>query len=152
MARPDPSYGIGYQFNADKFRSAIRFVFEMGESPDEDRQVWFHFADTVSFSGPGDGESVPFNPSESIVRTSPVPIQRPCDVEFTKASDEPTAFGVVVPAKIKVTLLDQDYEDVKDATFIMVNGDRYLRHYEPPAFGLFEVGLHEMVFIAENER
>jgi hypothetical protein len=152
VAKPDPTLGIPYQFNADAFRTAIRFVFEMAEPPEQERAVTFHFADTVAFNGPADGEQVPFDPAETIVRTTPAPVRRPCDVEFVKASDEPTAFGIVIPAKVKVTLLDVDYEDVKEATFIIVNGDRYLRHYEPPAYGLFDVGLHEMVFIAENER
>ncbi len=152
MAKPDPSRHIQYQFDGDRFRNAIRFVFEMGTPTEDEQQVTFHFADTLTFAGPADGEQVPFNPAEAIVRNTPPPIRRPCDVEFTKATDEPTAFGIVIPARITVTLLDEDYQDVKDATFIIVNGDRYIRHYEPPSYALFDVGLHEMVFIAENER
>lgn len=138
-------------FDAEKFRTAIRFVFEMAAPPDEDRQLTFHFTEEVSFTGPADGDSIPFDPGEAVTRTVRPPIQRPCDVEFIRATDEITAFGVVVPSKIKVTLLDDDFEDVKDASFVVVNGDKYLRHYQPPAYGLFDVGLHEMIFVAENE-
>lgn len=139
-------------FRADKFRTAIRFVFDMAAPPETDYQLTFHFTDTISFVGPSDGDSVPFDPAEPITRTTQPPIQRPCDVEFLRSTDEVTAFGVVVPAKLKVTLLDEDYEDVKAASFVVMGGDRYLRHIEPPSFGLFDVGLHELIFIAENER
>jgi hypothetical protein len=139
-------------FNANKFREKIRFVFTMEAPPEEDRQLTFHFTSTIDIVGPADGDSVPFDPTEPVTRTTRPPLKRPCDVQFVQVADEGTTFGVVVPAKLKVLLLDEDYDDVKDASFVIMNGDRYLRHYEPPSFGLFDVGLHEMVFIAENER
>lgn len=143
--------GISYSFPADKFRNAIRFVFDMAASTDTDRQLTFHFPETLTVVGPQDSEEVPFDPAVPVDRVVRTPLKRPCDIEFQQAGDEPTAFGVVVPAKVKVLLLDEDYEDVKDCTYIVVNGDRYTRNYEPPDFALFDVGLHEMVFIAENE-
>jgi hypothetical protein len=152
VAKPDASRKIPYQFPSDKFRNAIRFVFEMAASTDEDRKLTFHFADTVTVTGTADSEEVPFDPTVPVTRVVKTPVTVPCDIEFQQAGDEPTAFGVVVPAKVKVLLLDEDYELVKDASFIVVNGDKYTRNYEPPDFALFDVGLHEMVFIAENER
>lgn len=139
-------------FDADKFRTAIRFVFTMAAPPEVEQQLIFGFAEDVSFTGPADGDAVPFDPSAPITRTVRTPLSRPCDVQFDRATDEITAFGVVIPAKITVTLLDEDYNDVQDATWVLVNGNRYLRHYEKPSYGLFDVGLHEMVFLAEDER
>ena len=150
MAIPDRSLGIGYQFNADKFRSAIRFVFEM--ETDADNQIMFHFTDVVHFVGPSDGDAVPFSPTETITRTTIAPIMAPCDVEFIQASDVSTAFGVVIPTKLQVTLLDEDYQTVKDATFVTIGGERYIRDFERPSSALFQVALHIMTFIAENER
>ena len=144
--------GNNPRFRPDLFREKIRYVFEMAKPPEADQQLWFHFTGTVNFAGPADGDSVPFDPDEAITRTVRAPLQRPCDVEFTKASDDPTAFGTIIPAKITVTLLDEDYDDVKEASFVVMGGDKYLRVYEPPSYGLFSVGLHTMVFVAENER
>jgi hypothetical protein len=151
MATPPKAYGIPYQFNADRFRNAIRFVFEMEQPPEFARRITFHFEDVITYTGRQDGERVPFDPTQSVVRTTPTPITVPCDVQFKNQSDEPTAFGTVVPAKVTVLLLDVDYVKVKDASYVHINGDKYLRHFEEPAFGLFDVGLHTMVFVAENE-
>lgn len=144
--------GIAYQFNGPTFRNAIRFVFEMETSNDPNSAITFHFDDTVSFTGPRDGDDVPFDPRTPVVRTQHTTVRVPCDVEFQKAGDEPTAFGVVVPAKVKVTLLDQDYEKIKGASYVTVGGDRYAYHYEQPDYALFDVGIHEILYTAENER
>jgi hypothetical protein len=150
MAIPDKSLAISYQFNGDRFRNAIRFVFEM--ETDADQQIMFHFTDVVHFVGPSDGDAVPFNPAEAITRTTHAPVTAPCDVEFVQTSDVSTAFGVVIPTKLQVTLLDEDYETIKDATFATIGGERYIRDYERPSSALFDVALHIITFVAENER
>lgn len=151
MAKPPASYGIPYQFDAARFRNAIRFVFEMEQPPEPGLRITFFFDDTVTYGGPKDSENVPFDPNQAPTRVSRTPVSVPCDVTFKNQNDEITPFGTVVPARIHVLLLDVDYIQVKDASFCVINGDRYLRHYEEPSFGLFDVGLHTLVFTAENE-
>jgi hypothetical protein len=151
VATPNPSHGISFKFNADKFRNAIQFVFEMAAPPDTDIDLMFHFTDTITPDAPYDGDLVPFDPAESFVRVTPAPVRVPCDVEFISAGEETTAFGSVIPSKLRVLLLDVDYEQVKTASFVVMGGDRYNRSHEEPGFGLFDVGLHTMVFVAEDE-
>lgn len=150
MAIPSASRHIPYNFRADTFRNAIRFVFEMETSTEQ--APLFYFAETVTTPGTHDGETVPFDPTQPIVRTVRAPVTVPCDVTFDKAADEPTAFGVVIPSKVTVLLLDEDYEQVRDAIYVIIQGERYNRNYEVPDFALFDVGVHQLVFIAENER
>lgn len=151
MAKPNSSRGISYNFNAATFRNAIRFVFEMEADPEVGNQILFHFEPVIVFTGRADGDRVPFDPAQSAITTTPDPVTVPCDITFTTASDTPTSFGEVIPAKVEVLLLDLDYEQVANATYVTVNGDRYNRLYEPPSSGLFDVGLHKIVFQAENE-
>lgn len=151
MATPDAARGIPYQFDAARFRNAIDFVFQMAEPPEDGLAIKFYFNDTVTVAAPADSDFVPFDPAQQAVRTTRDPIHVPCDVQFNPASDNPTAFGDVIPAKVTVLLLDTDYAQVSDAAYVVVNGDRYNRQYEQPSFGLFDVGLHTMVFVAENE-
>ncbi len=151
MATPERSHRIPYQFDGKKFRNAIQFVFEMAEPPESDQKIMFHFTDTVTYAGHADSDLVPFDPTQSATRTTRPPINVPCDVEFVQQSEEPTAFGSVVPSKLKVLLLDEDWAKVKDCSFVVMGGDKYNRYYEQPEFGLFDVGLHTMVFQAENE-
>lgn len=151
MAIPPKTYGIPYQFDSTAYRNAIRFTFEMEQPPEPGLRIVFHFEDVITYLGRQDGEQVPFDPGQQVLRTTPTPITVPCDVQFKSQNDEPTAFGTVVPARITVLLLDVDYVKVKEASYVVINGDKYLRHYEEPSFGLFDVGLHTMVFTAENE-
>jgi len=143
--------GSSTRFNAAGFRTAIRSVMEMGAPPKVEDRLTFHFDRTTAISGSTDSEGVPFDPAASMEVTTKPDLRVPCAVEYVNATDEPTRFGVVVPTRLKVTLLDEDYARVKDASSVTMGGDRYLRHAEPPAVGLFNVGVHEMVFVAENE-
>jgi hypothetical protein len=151
VATPDASRNIAYKFPAATFRNAMRFVFEMAADPDTDNQLMFHFSTAITFLGHSDGDKVPFDPNSSVTRVVKDPVKVPCDVQFITASDVPTSFGLVVPAKLKVTLLDEDFALVENAVYVTMNGDRYNRLIVPPSYGLFDVGLHEMVFQAENE-
>lgn len=143
--------GSSSSFSATKFRTGIRFAMDMGTPPDAADQIVFYFNPTRATSATRDGEGIPFDPSAVITETPRPPARRPCAVEYLDASDEPTPFGSVLPAKVRVTLLDEDHQAVKGADYIVVSGDRYLRHHVPPAFGLFDAGIYQMVFLAENE-
>lgn len=151
MTRPSPSRGIPYNFNGDQFRNAIRFVFEMATDPISENAILFHFEPVITNNSHADGDKVPFDPRMAPVRQNRPAVRVPCDVEFTAASATPTEFGSVIPAKVTVLLLDGDYQQVAESTYITVNGDRYNRQFEAPSFGLFDVGLHTLVFQAENE-
>ncbi len=140
------------RFPAAKFRNKITFVMNMGAPPEIARQAAFHFAEIVSYVGTSDGDDVPFDPTVPVTRTVRPPMIVPCVVEFAPASEVVTSFGTVIPDRVKITLLDVHYEQVKDARFVIVNGDRYDKQFEPPAIGLFDVGVHEMYFVAEQER
>ena len=60
-------------------------------------------------------------------------------------------FGTVTASRITCTLLDQDYLLVKDTSYVVIAGEKYLyRRTEPPS-GLFDVGLYVMHYRAENE-
>lgn len=151
MATPLSSRAIPYAFNGAQFRNAIQFVFEMAADPVLADQILFHFEDVVTNTSHADGDRVPFDPRMAPTVTTHAPVRVPCDVEFTAGSDVPTEFGTIIPAKLTVLLLDVDYEQVKDAAYVTMNGDRYNRLFEQPSFGLFDVGLHTLVFQAENE-
>ena len=123
----------------------------MGTPPVAGDQLRFYWNDTRSTAAAVDGEGIPFDPTATITTTTRASVTKPCAVEYIDASGQPTPFGTVVPSKVKVTLLDQDYTAVKDADYIVIGGDRYLRHHEPPSYGLFDVGVHQLVYVAENE-
>lgn len=119
--------------------------------PEAPYALVFHFEESTTTVAPADTKGIPFDPAATVVRVTPDPLTVPCIVEYLDSVDQPTPFGTVKPSKVKVTLFDEEYELVKNASHVVIDGDRYLRHNEPPAFALFDATMHVMIFTAENE-
>lgn len=145
--------GVDAGFDGAAFRDAIHFAMHMGLPPDAGDQITFYFAATVTNPGSVtiDGAGVPFDPASSLTSVPATPVQVDCAVEYFDAEGQPTNFGLLTPSRIAVTLLDVDYEQVKDATYVRIAGDRYNFRRTVPPQGLFDVGLFVMHFTAENE-
>lgn len=143
--------GSSSTFNAAAFRTAIRAAMTMGTPPRGVDQLKFYWNPVTTVVGHKDGEGVPFDPHATVSRSPSRVVSKPCAVEFIDAQGQPTAFGAIVPSRIRVTLLDADYLAIADHDYIVIAGDRYLKHHEIPAVGLFDVGVHQIIYQAENE-
>ena len=138
-------------FDPAAFRDAIRFTYTMAATPVADDQVTFHFASTLVYNTNVDADGRPFDPNATVTRTTPTPVKVPCAVEYIDAEDQPTNFGLIAPSKLKITLLDEDYAKVKDAIYVVLQGDRYnYRRTQPPS-GLFDVGLYTTWWVSTGE-
>lgn len=138
-------------FSSAQFKDAIHLAMQMGAAPDPADQVKFHFPSQLVFNGSADGQEVPFDPTATVTSTTPTPVHVDCAIEYLDYEDQVTSFGLMAPTRVALTLLDDDYEQVKDCSYVVIGGDRYdYRRTEPPA-GLFDVGLYVMHFTARNE-
>lgn len=143
--------GSNSGFDAAEFRNAIHFAMNMGAAPDASERVTFHFANQLTYNVPTDGANVPFDPEATVTRYVPDPVQVDCAVEYFDSENQPTRLGLLAASRLAITLLDEDYEQVKDAAYVVAHGDRYdYRRTEPPS-GLFDVGLYVMHFTSESE-
>ena len=145
--------GTSKSFNATAFRTAIRAAMTMGTPPAAADALKFYWNPVTTVTATKDGEGIPFDPTATVTRADARSVSKPCALEYLDATGtgHPTPFGSVVPSRVRVTLLDEDYAVVADANFVVIGGDRYIRHHEPPAVGLFSVGVHQIVYIAEND-
>jgi len=142
--------GTYQPFNADKFRAAIRFTFHMAADV-QSGGPWFHFADELTNVTPAAGDHVPFNPNVAAAVVSRPAVQVVCGVAFVDVNARPTPFGLMAATDLKITLLDQEWELVKDCVAVTLGGDTYeYRRTEPPG-GLFDVGVYAMIFVAVSE-
>jgi hypothetical protein len=143
--------GSNPDFNAAEFRAGIHLAMEMGAALDADEQVTFHFPSTLVYNTPGDETDTPFDPTTTVTSTPVTPKRVPCAVEYFDAENQPTNFGLLAPSRLEITLLDEDYEQIKNASYVVVHGDRYNYRRTQPPQGLFDVGLYVMHFTAVNE-
>jgi hypothetical protein len=144
--------GTNQGFDAAEFRDGIHFAMNMGAPIATTDQVKFYFAPDPTTTGSVDATGMPFDPTTTPTAVTPDPITVPCAVEYDRQEGEHDRVGFVVPSRLRILLLDVDYERVKECSYIVHGGDRYDLRYEEPPLGLFDVGVHTMVFVARGER
>lgn len=144
--------GSNSGFDAAGFREGISFAMAMGAAISAEERLTFHFPQQVTNASAADGNKVPFDPSQSPTRTpARPPVQVDCAVDYYDLEGQPTAFGIVAPSRLTVTVLDEEYQQIEGCAYVVAHGDRYnYRRTEPPG-GLFDVGLYVLHFTAENE-
>lgn len=142
-------------FDAEGFRDGIRLAFNMGAAPElndvDESQITFHFDSQLIYTGPVDGEGVPFDPDSTVTRIIPPPVRVPCGIEYGSSADDKTAFGMIQPSKVTISLLDEEYRLVKDAAYIVIGGEKFVYHHAEIPRGLFDVGIYTLIFNAEND-
>lgn len=147
-------------FDATQFRDAITFAMQMGTPPDANIAPKFVFPagtptyyknGTLIASPPLDQDGLPFDPEIVKVQDPGEVVTCNCSVEVSRADADEIPVGNFRPVKAVVTLLDTDYELIKGCREMIFNNDTYSYGYEPGALGLFDVGIHIMVFYAVQE-
>lgn len=138
-------------FNARQFRDAIKFVQNMAAAPLADEQATFYFPAQLVYNRPENGADLPFDPNATVVRNVPTPVRVACSIEYQDARGETISFGTIVPSRVVITLLDEEYAKVEGTSYVVIHGDKYIYQRTQPPSGLFDVGLYVMHFLAENE-
>lgn len=134
-------------FAADTFRSNIINTMIMGLPVPVGQRPTFHFPATLTYPQGTvlDSGGKPIDPRIKPIRTAPTPVQVPCAVEF--ASDTTPDTGLVGPyweTRATVTVLDIQYEQVKDAIEVDLSGRRYLIQ-EMTSVGLGPVTVYTLI-------
>lgn len=137
-------------FDAKAFRTAIRSVYQMAAPPVSDEQATFYFPAQLVYNVGTDAEDTPFDPTATVTRTQPSPVKVPCALEF-KGANQDTDFGLIAPARIAITLLDEDYAKVAGFSYVVIRGEKYNFDRVDPPNGLFDVGLYTVHVSAESQ-
>ena len=161
MVQPDPSLGISADFDSAGFRQAIKFAMQMGTNPNPDRRpIFVKRSSSVTYWKGGiqlgtpprmDRDGVPLDPDIEVRRVPDEHLEVDCAIEVVRAEAEELPVGNFRPTKVVATLLDAEYEVVKECREMLYNGDRYIFGYEPESNGLFDVGVYTMIFYAKDE-
>lgn len=60
-------------------------------------------------------------------------------------------WGVVLPARVTITILDEEYELVKDFSWVQLGGERFNYRSEMLPLGLGDVTVHQFSVVAEDK-
>lgn len=117
----------------------------------EDVATFYLPLDVDPVVAPLDDSGVPFDPSEQHSHAPPK-LAVPCAVEFYDAAGVIETFGSASPTRIKITLLDPDYQQVKDFIYVVAGGDKYMRSKIEPPIALGTIDVWMCWADSENER
>ncbi len=146
MAATDPN------FDSDAFIEGIHFAMGLGLPANEDDQPTFHFKPTVTYGAAAvDDAGVPFDPT-AVPETTTVPnVKVPCAVEYIDAEGKVENWGIIVPAKVLLTFLDADYQQVVGFDWVVIGPNRYFYRKTFPPLAMDSVGVWQIECAAEDQ-
>lgn len=147
--------GTNPSFDTDAFRSAIEFAMTMGAPNETEERVKFIFRsenvyddDTSPTGNPYSWDATPVDTTGS---DSEVII--PIAMEFVQRSSQSrdTSLGFMQPSHVRVFVMDTYIDQVRGASELEIDGNRYfIRSWAPPV-GLFDFTLYEVLAEAVDE-
>lgn len=133
---------------AQRFRDGIHYAMNMGAPEDDELAVTFVFDSAVLVDGPADASGVPFDPDAELVGSAPQQHRVPYAIEYYDARGQLTGLGIINATRVEITVLDEEYEQIRDAVAVIINGNRFNRRKEAAPMALFSVNVHVMHFDA----
>lgn len=137
-------------FNAAEVIAGLHRAMEFGEPTRTEDRATFYTVTTTAAGGPVDEDGVPFDPTVRPTRST-TSKQVKCAVEFADRADLSETFGIIQPTRVKITLLDAEYQQVKDFAYVVVGGDRYNRRITEPPVALGSIDVWTVHCVAEDE-
>lgn len=141
-------------FDADAARQGILNAMGFGEPTRSDDKAWFYFPKTRATDPPGgamDDDSVPFDFTSPVVSSGPGRVQVSCAVEYIDTAEVTGTFGGDRPARVKITLLDDEYQQIKGFSFVVAGGDKYTYDSTEPPVALGTIDVWTVHATSEDE-
>ena len=141
-------------FDASRVSGGIYKAMGFGEPTRAADKATFYFRSTLTVP-PGtavDEDGVPYDPDVRPTKTTPPAVQVPCAVEYMDASVASETFGEVKPSRLRITLLDTEYQQVKGFSYVAAGGDKYVYQSTEPPNALGSIDVWTVWAAAEDER
>lgn len=137
-------------FNAARVRAGLLKAMGFGEPTRAADKVTFHLVTRPAVED-ADGDGVPFDPSVRVTATDTA-LAVTCALDYLDDNGEVIAGGDLKPARVRVTLLDAEYQQIKSFDYLTAGGDRYARDSIAPPFALGGLDVWTVYATAEDER
>lgn len=137
--------GATSQFDANAFRTAVRFAMTMGSPTQTSEKATFRWGRQQTFA-PQDPTHKPYHWNEAVVSdtTHADVVLDNVAVEFaTNRTQAGTAVGEFIPLRATVTLLDEEHALVEGADLVLLGGNVYSVSVTT-VVALFSVDVYQM--------
>jgi len=139
-------------FDATAVRAGLRLAMQVGLPVITDDQPTFFMPAAVAGDGTHtlDQGGTPFDPAYRPTLTRPAGIKVPCSMDYKDAAGNLVAAGSVSATGMVLTLLDEDYVQVKGFAYCVVAGIRYNYQRTDRPQGLVSVGIYTVHVLADD--
>ena len=139
-------------FDQARVLDGLRRAMGFGEPTRPEDKVTFYFNARSEATGPVDEDGIPFDPGDRTVNLREHDTKTvDCTVEYQDRAPKAETFGVMVPARVILTLLDPDWQQVKDFAYVKAGGDIYHRSTVMPPVALGSIDIWSVICVAEGE-
>jgi hypothetical protein len=141
-------------FDADAVRQGLLNAMGFGEPTRTEDKAWFYFPKmrTPATTSSTDQDGVPFDPTVQVTTAdSKARLQVSCAIEYIDADGQVITAGEVIPSKLKITLMDAEYQQVKGFAYVVAGGDKYLYSRTEPPVALGSIDFWFVHCTAEDE-
>lgn len=142
-------------FDAAAARSGILKAMGFGEPTRADDKATFFFPKSRT-SNPTtaahDQDGVPFDPTVPVATAdSKTKVQVACAIEVGDGTETIATYGSDRATRITITLLDDEYQQVKGFAYVVAGGDKYLYDWTEPPVALGTIDVWTVHCTAEDE-
>ncbi|GAB3863342.1 hypothetical protein GCM10028801_30740 [Nocardioides maradonensis] len=140
-------------FNRPTVRAGLLKAMGFGEPNSMADKVTFYFPTRATTTESADQDGVPFDPSVRVEDQSPTSKAVSCALEFIDWQGQVVEPGSVKPTRIRLTLLQEEWAQVKDFTYVTAGGanERYARDYVQPTIALGSIDVVQVLCRAQDE-
>lgn len=140
-------------FDESRVLAGLHKAIGFGMPTRVDDRATFFFQKRPSDTSPADGAGVPFDPGVQLPDiASPRKLSVDCTVDYVDAAGKALTFGDSRPSGVVITLLDAEYQKIKDYAFVVAGGDKYVRSRVEPPIALGSIDVWTLHATAESER
>lgn len=137
-------------FDKSAVMAGLKKAMQFGAPTRVEDQATFYKVTTTTDEVPRDDDFIPFDP-EAVRTAKPTAIRVDCSVEYVDRAEGTEQFGAITPSRIKITLLDPEYQKVKGFQYVVAGGDRYNYRLTEPPVALGNIDVWVVHCVGEDE-
>lgn len=142
-------------FDEASIKAGLYKAMGFGEPTRTEDKAWFYFPVNRASDptdSPKDQDGVPFDPTVPVATTPrKARVQAACAVEYVDAGESLESFGDIKATRIKITVLDPEYQQIKGFAYVVAGGDKYVRTSVEPPVALGSIDVWTLWCTAEDE-
>lgn len=140
----------GTFFDKQSVLDGLRIAMQFGAPNNVSDRATFYLPRTSTAPGNTNEDGVPFNPQAHRTFSPLIKKTVPCAVEFESNSGKLENLGVINADRVKITLLDPDYQLMKGAEFVVIAGMQFLYWKTEPVIALGSIDVWTTYWKAQD--